>query len=128
MPRHVLIVDDSTSMRHLLAETCLRLGDVEVTEAADGLDALKRLATSRFDLIFIDVNMPLLDGLKLIRRVRSSPEHRHARLCVCTTEGDTEDQARQLGADYFLRKPVLRRDVERVLREVFPDAPQGVPS
>lgn len=128
MPRHVLIVDDSTSMRHLLAETCLRLGDVEVTEAIDGLDALKRLSTGRFDLIFIDVNMPLLDGLKLIRRVRGSSEHRRSRLCVCTTEGDTEEQARQLGADYFLRKPVHRTDVERVLREVFPDQPDGAAS
>src|SRR5579872_4869197 len=98
MARQILIVDDSASMRQLLAQVCYQLGDVEVAEASDGLDGLKRLATGRFDLIFVDVNMPVLDGLKLLRRIRASEEHRHARVCVCTTEGESEGHARQLGA------------------------------
>jgi two-component system, chemotaxis family, chemotaxis protein CheY len=119
MARHVLIVDDSGSMRHMLAQASLGIGDVEVAEAADGLDALKHMATGRFDLMFIDVNMPMLDGLKLIRRVRTAREHRGARICVVTTEVETEEQARQLGADFFLSKPVQRRQVDAVLAEVF---------
>lgn len=118
--RQILIVDDSGSMRQLIADASMGFGGVEVSEAADGLDALKRMATSRFDLMFIDVNMPMLDGLKLLRRVRSSREHRDTLVCVCTTEADSESQARQLGADYFLVKPVRRRDIEAVLRQAFP--------
>lgn len=119
MSRHILIVDDSSSMRQLLSQVCQRLGDVAVTEALDGLDALKRLSTGRFDLMFVDVNMPLLDGLKLIQRARAQAQHQGMRICVCTTEAETEEQARALGADFFLPKPTQRREVERVLQEVF---------
>lgn len=106
-------------MRSMLAQASQDFGDIEVAEAMDGLDALKHMATGRFDLMFIDVNMPMLDGLKLIRRVRSAREHRAARICVITTEVETEEQARQLGADFFLRKPVQRRQVDAVLGEVL---------
>lgn len=119
MARQILIVDDSGSMRQLLAHASHRLGDVEVAEACDGLDALKRLATGRFDLIFVDVNMPVLDGFKLIRRIRASEEHRLAKICVCTTEAESAEQARELGADYFLAKPVSRREVEQVLHQAL---------
>ena len=75
--------------------------------------------------MFVDLNMPILDGMKLIKRVRESeaaPATPRVRICVVTTESAqaTEDQARALGADFFLRKPVARRDVERVLAEAFP--------
>ncbi len=125
MSRQILIVDDSSSMRQLLAMASHRLDDVEITEAGDGLDALKRLLTGRYDLMFVDLNMPVLDGLKLIRRVRTDRRHRDMRICVCTTEGDTEDQARELGADYFVKKPVSRKEVEAVLLDAFPG---GFPS
>lgn len=114
-------------MRLLLAQACLRLGEVEVSEAADGLDAVKRLATGRYDLMFIDINMPLLDGLKLIRRVRQDRGHAGTKICVCTTEVELEAQARQLGADHFLRKPVDRAALDRVLRDSFPAGPGGAP-
>jgi two-component system chemotaxis response regulator CheY len=120
MLRQILIVDESAAMRHLLAVVCARIGNVEIAQAEDGLDALKRLATGRYDLIFVDLNMPVLDGRKLIQRIRTSPEHSRAPICVVTTEAEAEDQVRQLGADHFLRKPVQRRDVEHVLCEVFP--------
>ncbi len=121
----ILIVEDSPAMRQLLALAVKKRPGVEVHEAADGLAALKELATSAFDLMFVDLNMPVLDGMKLIKKVRESEASTGAprvRICVVTTEAaqSTEDQARALGADYFLRKPVARRDVERVLQEAFP--------
>ncbi len=121
MSRQILIVDDSTSMRHLLATATHGLDDAEITEASDGLDALKRLATGRYDLMFVDLNMPVLDGLKLIRRVRIDRQHRDMKICVCTTETESEEQTRRVGGDYFLQKPVSRKDVEAVLRVAFPD-------
>lgn len=125
MALKILIVEDSPAMRQLLAIAVRRRPGVEVHEAADGLAALKLLASSQYDLMFVDLNMPVLDGMKLIKRVRESEAALGAtrvRICVVTTESSqaTEDQARALGADFFVRKPVSRRDVERVLAEAFP--------
>ncbi len=112
-------------MRQLLSLAARRRPGVEVAEAADGLAALKMLASSTYDLLFVDLNMPVLDGMKLIKRVRESEAAvgvARVRICVITTEHaqHTEDQARALGADYFVRKPVNRRDIERILDEAFP--------
>jgi two-component system chemotaxis response regulator CheY len=103
-------------MRQLLTITSRSKG-AEVVEAADGLAALKLLTRERFDLIFLDLNMPVMDGLKLIQRVREDQAHAQTRICVVTTEGtdETEKQVRALGADDFLRKPVSRKAVEAVL-------------
>jgi two-component system, chemotaxis family, chemotaxis protein CheY len=120
----ILIVEDSPAMRQLLGLAVRRWPGVETQEAADGLEALKLLAATSFDLLFIDLNMPVLDGMKLIKRVRESETSLGAarvRIAVITTESaqTTEDQARALGADFFLRKPVSRREIERVLSEAF---------
>ena len=120
MRRRILIVEDSPAMRHLLNMASKRHADVQ--EAADGLAALKLMAQGRFDLMFVDLNMPILDGMKLIQRVRQDPVlSDHTQICVVTTEGasDTEEQARGLGAQFFLRKPIHRRDVEAVLAAAF---------
>lgn len=104
-------------MRQLIAIAARACG-AEVVEAGDGLEALKHLQTGRFDLMFVDINMPVMDGLKLIQRVREDAGHKGTRICVVTTEGAeaTERQARGLGADEFLRKPVYRKAVEAVVR------------
>jgi two-component system chemotaxis response regulator CheY len=128
MPLKILIVEDSPVMRQLLSLAVRKRGDVQVAEASDGLAALKALASERFDLLLVDVNMPVLDGMKLIKRVREAeagagtqPAAR-TRIAVITTESAqaTEEQARSLGADFFLRKPVSRRDVDKLLQEAFP--------
>jgi two-component system chemotaxis response regulator CheY len=117
--RRVLIVEDSPAMRHLLNMASKR--SAEVREAEDGLAALKLLHEERYDLMFVDLNMPILDGMKLIKRVREDASMAKMRICVITTESSqaTEEQARSLGADFFLRKPIHRRDVEAVLNETF---------
>ena len=127
MPRalKILIVEDSPAMRQLLALAVRKRAGVEVQEAGDGLAALKLLTNAHFDLVFVDLNMPILDGMKLIKKIRESETTSGAprvRICVVTTESAqaTEDQARALGADFFVRKPVARRDVERILAEAFP--------
>lgn len=118
----ILIVEDSPAMRQLLSIAVRRRG-AEVSEASDGLAALKLIAQERFDLLFVDLNMPILDGMKLIKRVREDAALASTKICVVTTESgeQTEEHARALGANFFLRKPVARRDVERVLAETFPE-------
>jgi two-component system chemotaxis response regulator CheY len=71
--------------------------------------------------VFADLNMPVLDGMKLIRRIRDDPNHAGTRIVVVTTEDDprVERQARELGANHFVKKPVNRRAIDRVLKDVL---------
>jgi two-component system chemotaxis response regulator CheY len=123
----ILIVEDSPAMRQLLTLAVKKRPNVEVAEAGDGLAALKLLSASHYDLLLMDLNMPILDGMKLIKRVRESetaqpkPPEERVRIAIITTESAqaTEDQARALGADFFLRKPVSRRDIDKLLSEAF---------
>ena len=71
-----LIVEDSPMMRQLLVFALSRLKNLSVLEADDGVDALKKLAAGRFDIIIADINMPIMDGLKLVKRIRSDAVHR----------------------------------------------------
>ena len=124
MPTKILIVEDSPAMRQLLALAVKKRAGVQVSEASDGLAALKAISAEKFDLLMVDLNMPVLDGMKLIRRVREGevPGGPRTRIAVITTESAqaTEEQARSLGADFFLRKPVSRRDVDQLLAEALP--------
>lgn len=108
-------------MRQLLRLALRHYHGVEIIEAQDGVEALKALKTERYDVIFADLNMPVLDGMKLIRRVRDDPAHAGTRIVVVTNEDspDVERQARQLGADHFVKKPVNRRSIDKVLRDIL---------
>jgi two-component system chemotaxis response regulator CheY len=79
-----------------------------VIEADDGVDALKKLAGSHFDIILTDINMPVMDGLKLVKRVRSDELLRAIPIVIITTEGAEEDRQRALalGANAYITKPI----------------------
>ncbi|MBI4511992.1 MAG: response regulator [Deltaproteobacteria bacterium] len=126
--RRVLIVEDSAAMRQLLAFAVKRVPSVIIDEAPDGVAALKALKAAQntpYDLVLLDLNMPIMDGLKLLGRMREDPTYAHTTVCVVTTEEsfETEKQALLLGAKYFIRKPVNRRTVEKILAEVFGQDP-----
>jgi two-component system chemotaxis response regulator CheY len=122
--RRVLIVEDSPAMRQLLSLAIQRLPGVQIDEAGDGVAALKALKTATtnpYDLVFLDLNMPVMDGMKLLGKLREDPSSSNTTVAVVTTteNSETEKQARTLGAKYFVRKPVNRRAVEKILTEVF---------
>jgi two-component system chemotaxis response regulator CheY len=121
MPKRVLIVEDSPAMRQLLVLAIRGVAEVEVAEVGDGVAALKALAQVAYDVVLVDLNMPILDGLKLIKRIREDERQLETCIVVVTTEGDEEVErhARELGANHYLRKPVSRKAVERVLREAL---------
>jgi two-component system, chemotaxis family, chemotaxis protein CheY len=122
--RRVLIVEDSAAMRHLLSLAVGRLPGVAIDEVGDGVAALKALRAAThapYDLVFLDLNMPVMDGLKLLSMLQGDPTAARTTVAVVTTteNAETEKQARSLGARYFVRKPVSRRAVDRILSEVF---------
>ena len=74
-------------MRQLLVFALARVKNLRVTEADDGVDGLRKLASARYDIIVTDINMPIMDGLKLVKRVRSDPVHKDTPIVIITTEG-----------------------------------------
>jgi two-component system chemotaxis response regulator CheY len=103
-----LVVEDSPSMRQLLGLALSRVKGLEVVEAGDGVEGLKLLSTSKFDIVIIDINMPIMDGLKLLKHIRSDARHSDIPVVVVTTEGfeETRDRALHLGVDAYLVKPI----------------------
>ena len=115
MPELVLVVDDSPTTRKFVAFS-LRLLGCRVIEAMDGQDALDQLARNpETALIFTDLNMPNMDGLSLLRAVKSSPAHAHLPVLVLSSEQDDPVRQESLaaGADDYLVKPFSSEDVQR---------------
>jgi len=119
--RSCLIVEDSPMMRQLLVFAMGRIKDLVVVEAEDGVSGLRLLATRTFDLIITDINMPVMDGLKLIKRVRSDTKHKEVPIVVITTEAASEDRERAmaLGANAYITKPIQAPQVINVVKELL---------
>ncbi|SRR5688572_21849667 len=116
-----LVVEDSPMMRQLVVFALGRLRNLTVTEADDGVDGLRKLAGNTFDIILTDINMPIMDGLKLIQRVRKDPRHADTPVIVITTEGGREDRDRalKLGANAYITKPIQAPQVIQAVRELL---------
>ena len=84
--RKVLIVDDSVSMRQMVGFT-LRQGGFDVVEAGHGQEALDRLKGAAVDLVITDLNMPVMDGITLIRKLRADAGMKTKPILMLTTEG-----------------------------------------
>jgi two-component system chemotaxis response regulator CheY len=122
-PLTFLVVEDSPTMRHLIGFALRRFPECRIIEAVDGADALRRMAYDKVDFVLTDINMPIMDGLKLVGLLRSNASTSTLPIVIITTEGADEDRKRglALGADAYIPKPVeaglLVRTVEEVLRE-----------
>jgi two-component system, chemotaxis family, chemotaxis protein CheY len=116
-----LIVEDSPMMRQLLVFALGRVRGLRVTEADDGVDGLRKLAQAKFDIIITDINMPIMDGLKLVKRVRSDAVHKDTPIIVITTEGSQEDRQRalQLSANAYITKPIQAPQVIAKVKELL---------
>jgi two-component system chemotaxis response regulator CheY len=119
--RQILIVEDSPTMRQLLVFALRRLKNVEIVEAQDGMDGLRKVSNDHFDLALIDINMPVMDGLKLISLIRGDEDLKDIPICVITTEGAKEDRARalSLGANEYLTKPIQANRVLAVAKSLL---------
>ena len=117
----ILIVEDSPTMRQLLLFALKRLKNVEISEASDGMDGLRKVTSDHYDLAFVDINMPVMDGLKLISLIRSDENLEAMSICVITTEGASEDRERalSLGANEYLSKPIQANKVLAIAKSLL---------
>jgi two-component system chemotaxis response regulator CheY len=116
-----LVVDDSQAMRRSIMYALQRLSGMVCTEAQDGAEGLKKLTQGRYDLVLTDINMPLMDGLKLISHIRQATTHRNVPIVVITTESAAADRERamKLGASAYLVKPVQAKVVMDTVRDLL---------
>ena len=116
-----LVIEDSPTMRQLIRFTLSRIPGAEVIEASDGVDGLKKLSSSKVDIILTDINMPIMDGLKLVSLVRSNETYKDIPIVIITTEGAAEDRDRALalGANAYVAKPVQSAALLSTVQELL---------
>jgi two-component system chemotaxis response regulator CheY len=119
--KRFLVIDDSAAMRQLITFALRRMGQVEIVEATDGVDALKKLPEGSYDLIITDINMPVMDGLKLVKLLKSNPTYRNIPVIIITTEGACEDRERglALGATAYIAKPIQTSNLLEKVKEIL---------
>lgn len=116
----ILAVDDSTTMRQMVTFTLTSAGH-KVIEAKDGEEAIKLVQTNKFDLIITDVNMPIMNGLELVKALRALPDYKFTPMLVLTTESDNQKKAegKEAGATGWIVKPFNPEVLLSVLKKVL---------
>ncbi len=120
MDQRVLVIEDSPSVRRLI-EVCLRVLDVNVSSAIDGITGLAQIGATDPDVVVLDIGLPGLDGWEVLSRLRENPNSSDVKVLVLTAHAQPEmaDRAAEGGADAFMTKPFrpidLRVQVEKLL-------------
>ncbi|HRP95770.1 MAG TPA: chemotaxis response regulator CheY [Rhodocyclaceae bacterium] len=116
-----LVVDDFSTMRRIVRNLLKELGFTNVDEAEDGAVALQKLEAGGFDFVVTDWNMPNMDGLTLLQRIRQSPQLRHLPVLMVTAEAKKENiiAAAQAGASGYVVKPFTAATLAEKLQKVF---------
>jgi two-component system chemotaxis response regulator CheY len=119
-----LVVEDSPTMRQLISFSLKRFRNAKIIEAVDGVDALKKLSGEKIDLILTDINMPVMDGLKLVSLVRQNAQLKEIPIIIITTEGAEEDRERglALGANAYISKPIQSSHLIKTITELLPSS------
>ncbi|GBQ34568.1 response regulator [Gluconacetobacter azotocaptans] len=116
-----LIVDDQSSIRQVLANSLAQLGFMSIAQRKDGKEALEYLDQNPTHLVISDFNMPVMDGLALLRAVRGNPKIQKVAFIILTSEAsrDLVQDAVKAGVNNFLAKPYTVAKLREVLEKVF---------
>ncbi len=124
--RHILLVEDN-KINALMAGEMLSRRGARVTHAHDGLHALQMVEQQHFDLILMDLHMPVMDGLAATRRIRQLPTKKHLPIIAMTAAVLQEDMQRceQAGMNDFIGKPIDTTHALEILQKWLPEAPSS---
>jgi two-component system chemotaxis response regulator CheY len=119
--RNILVVDDSPTMRRMVVASLRDLKGVVFDEASSGLEAIEHLALSPVNLMILDLNMPDMHGLEVVRFVRKHNTYNAIPIIVLTTRGDeaSRTDALAIGASVYLTKPFLPNVLAAHVRELL---------
>ena len=116
----VLIVDDDPFIRKLIATTLEDVAGFDLLQAADGAEAVDLAAREEPEIVFLDVDMPRLDGIEACAQIRAQPATANATIVMLTATSRTnnEQRAEEAGADLFLTKPFSPLDLLRLVDQI----------
>lgn len=128
--RRVLIVEDSPFVHQIYRVAFRRLGGWELVHSANGEEGLAALEPAPVDLIVLDINMPVMNGLQFIDRLQARPRDRNTHVLVATTEGDDGSlrEALARGAKSYLKKPFTLEQLLALITRVVAVLPPRAPS
>ncbi len=120
MGMKLLIVDDSASMRQMVAFT-LKGAGYDVDEAADGKQGLDKAKSGKFNLVISDVNMPVMDGITLIKELRTLPDYKFTPILMLTTESTDgkKQEGKSAGATGWIVKPFNPEQLLATVKKVL---------
>jgi len=118
--RSVLIVDDDPFIRKLVATTLGDVGDYKLVEAGDGREAVDLAFSEPPEIVFLDIDMPGLDGFEACRRLRARAETAGTTIVMLTAAAgpEAEREAEDAGADLFLTKPFSPLELLRLVDDL----------
>lgn len=121
--RAVLVVDDDPFIRKLVATTLEDVAGFVLHEAADGVEALEEADSAPPAIVFLDIDMPRMDGITACRELRARPSGEDATIVMLTASAGEEHEAgaREAGADLFLTKPFSPLDLLRLVDDLGGD-------
>ena len=120
MSRTILVVDDDPLIRRLIATTLEDVSGFDLVEAGDGVEALERAEDTAPAIVFLDIDMPRMDGITTCARLREAPATAGATIVMLTaaTDDRAERRAGEAGADLFLTKPFSPLDLLRLVDRI----------
>lgn len=115
--KRILVADDSAATRSLITAALAELENVQVERVSTGIEAIKMLSTTSIDLVLTDIHMPEINGLELVRFIKSDERLRSIPVIVISTEAAEDDRqrARSLGADDYLPKPFTALQLQHTI-------------
>ena len=120
MPQVIMTADDSASIRQMVSFT-LKDAGYEIVEAVDGKDALEKIGAKKIHMLITDLNMPNVDGIELIREVRSRSEYKFMPIIMLTTESQAgkKQEGKAAGATGWIVKPFKPGQLIAVVKKVL---------
>lgn len=123
MKQKILIVDDSPLLRLMARRAVLQagIGPAQIREAGNGQEALELLRQEPFDLVLLDINMPVMDGFQFVEQKAKEPAIAGVFVAAVTTEGNRSRLQRltDLGVSHYLRKPFEPEDLRELVLQLF---------
>jgi two-component system chemotaxis response regulator CheY len=119
--KKILFVEDSPTMRRIIANSLNKLGITDITEAENGVDALEKIQKDVFDMILTDWNMPEMNGKELVEHVRKMDNYKTVPILMITTRGMEEDvmTAIKTGVNGYVVKPFTPELLKKKMLEIF---------
>jgi len=117
----ILYVDDSSTIREMVESSLIEIGYMNIQGAEDGVEALALTVEEDYDFIITDINMPNMDGIELISKLRDTLDYMSIPIMVLTTEWSTEmkDKGKQVGATSWIVKPFDTKLLHRAILETL---------